>query len=158
MGIITALGITGTAAKVLTNKWFYIAVLAIALYFVTRSIIKKAEQRKRDKVGTSANNVNRANLTKQDSFYQALARRIYNATKGINWSWWTNDELFESLKILNSLNDDEIKRVYNDFKKIIGAGTDTLRTYVNDEYIAPFSNESKERQIFINRLDALSLA
>lgn len=81
--------------------------------------------------------------------YSGLARRLYNTMNGLSISGKT-----DAMNTLLELNDDEFKEVYNLFNGFINKSSETLRDWIEDEWM-PHTQTDEE---VIRRINSLGLA
>lgn len=93
--------------------------------------------------------VDKSNL-KANRDYKATALKLKNSLSGLNITGRT--EILKDLSL--NYNDDEFKEVYNNFNKLLTPSNETMRNWVNDEFL-PLSSWDEE---VIKRIDLLNCA
>lgn len=138
------------------NALFTLLMVLFLIWIVKRQVdkIKLANARKK-----AQRDINTSNLTKQDSFYRALALRLKTAFEGWVFVGWRDTERTEAIEALNLLNDDEFIQVYVYFGNHTLDGTfgvskkETLRGWISSENM-PFTWADDNA---LTRMDELGL-
>jgi len=125
------------------KKAFWYIILGIVSILILRRIYKGLKVRKGRFAPVSESELN------PSINYSAIALRLKNVMTGVLIS--DRVGAFDSLK---SLSDNEFMKVYNEFSKLLGNSRETLRGWVESEWM-PFTRSDDE---LLARLDRLNLA
>lgn len=84
------------------------------------------------------------------------AIQLRNALEGVSW-FMVNDTRYQALSYWATFNDDEMLAAYAEFGRLFAGENETVRSWINGEYYAPFSETSAAASDILQHLNKLNL-